>query len=43
MSVKQMAWRVEGMHCPHCEVSVVRAVSTLPGIRQPEASFRRGH
>ena len=42
MSSKQMTWRVEGMHCPHCEVSVVRAVSPLPGIRQPEASFRRG-
>ena len=42
MSYSQTTWRVEGMHCPHCEVAVVRAVSTLPGIRQPKASFRKG-
>ena len=31
-------YRVEDMHCSHCEAAVVRAVEDLPGVEQAKAS-----
>ncbi|MDO4355858.1 MAG: sulfite exporter TauE/SafE family protein [Clostridia bacterium] len=42
MSFVQTTWRVEGMHCVHCETAIVRAVANLSGVRRPKASYREG-
>ena len=31
-------YRVEDMHCSHCEAAVVRAVENLPGVENAKAS-----
>lgn len=31
-------YRVEDMHCSHCEAAVVRAVEALPGVENAKAS-----
>lgn len=31
-------YRVEGMHCSHCEAAVVRAVESVPGVKSAKAS-----
>ena len=31
-------YRVEDMHCSHCEAAVVRAVENIPGVENSEAS-----
>jgi len=31
-------YRVEDMHCSHCEATVVRAVEDLPGVEKAKAS-----
>ena len=31
-------YRVEDMHCSHCEAAVVRAVEDLPGVEKAKAS-----
>ena len=41
MSKQQTTWKMTGMHCPHCESAVVRAVATLPGLSSPKADYRR--
>ena len=41
MSAQQTTWRITGMHCPHCERAVVRAVASLPGLTEPRADYRR--
>ena len=41
MSAQQTTWKITGMHCPHCERAVVRAVASLPGIASPRADYRR--
>ena len=33
-----VVYRVEEMHCSHCEASVVRAVEEIPGIESAKAS-----
>lgn len=40
MSLKQTVWKINGMHCVHCEGAVVRAVSSLSGLKQPRADYR---
>ena len=35
-------WRVEGMHCPHCEAAVRRALSGADGLSEIEVSYRKG-
>ena len=42
MSLVRVTWRVEGMHCPHCETAVEQAVAPLAGLESPRASYRRG-
>ena len=42
MSFERRTWRVEGMHCVHCEAAIERALSSLPGLREVHASYRRG-
>ena len=32
------AYTVEGMHCHHCEESVIRAVESIPGVESAQAS-----
>ncbi len=32
---------VEGMTCGHCEAAVVKAVKTLPGVKEATASFEQ--
>ena len=31
-------YRVEDMHCSHCEAAVVRAVEDVPGVEKAKAS-----
>ena len=31
-------YRVEDMHCSHCEATVVRAVEEVPGVEKAKAS-----
>ncbi|MDO5297868.1 MAG: sulfite exporter TauE/SafE family protein [Clostridia bacterium] len=42
MSEKNTVWHVQGMHCIHCEDSVKRALSGLPGLSNIQVSYRRG-
>ena len=35
-------FKVEGMHCSHCEAAVVRAVENIPGVEKADASAPRG-
>ena len=42
MSYVRKTWRVEGMHCVHCESAIERALSRLPGLRDVRASYRKG-
>ena len=34
-------YRVEGMHCSHCEAAVCRAVEDVPGVEEAKASASR--
>lgn len=34
-------FKVEGMHCSHCEAAVVRAVENIPGVEKADASASR--
>ncbi|MBQ9211938.1 MAG: sulfite exporter TauE/SafE family protein [Clostridia bacterium] len=42
MSTLKKTWHIAGMHCPHCETAILRAVGKLEGISQPEADYRAG-
>ena len=42
MSVKPTTWRVSGMHCPHCETAVLRAIDGLDGLAEARSDWRRG-
>ena len=33
-----VVYKVEDMHCSHCEAAVVRAVEDLPGVEKAKAS-----
>ena len=33
-----VVYRVEDMHCSHCEAAVVRAVENVPGVKKAKAS-----
>ncbi|MBR1822425.1 MAG: sulfite exporter TauE/SafE family protein [Clostridia bacterium] len=35
-------WRVSGMHCPHCETAILRAVRDLRGLEDARADYRAG-
>ena len=35
-------FKVEGMHCSHCEAAVVRTVENIPGVEKADASAPRG-
>ena len=35
-----MTWRVEGMFCPHCEQTILGALSGLPGLSNVQVSYR---
>ena len=40
--MKETTWRVLGMHCPHCETAILRAVCNMKGIENPRANYRAG-
>ncbi len=42
MSASRKTWRVEGMHCPHCETAVRRALAGAAGLAQVDVSFQKG-
>ena len=42
MIMKQTTWRISGMHCPHCETAILRAVHDLKGMENPRADHRAG-
>ena len=42
MSYVRRTWRVEGMHCVHCEAAVARALKDLEGLKDVRVSFRKG-
>lgn len=40
--MKETTWRISGMHCPHCETAVLRAVRDMKDIKNPRADYRAG-
>ena len=42
MSASRKTWRVEGMHCPHCETAVRCALAGAAGLSQVDVSFQKG-
>ncbi len=42
MTAPKTTWNISGMHCPRCETAVIKAVSSLPGIREAHADWRQG-
>ena len=42
MSAQKKTWHIAGMHCPHCETAVLRAVKDLDGLSAPQADYRAG-
>ena len=38
LDLDAVVYRVEDMHCSHCEAAVVRAVENVPGVEKAEAS-----
>ena len=34
----ETVYRVEDMHCSHCEAAVVRAIENVPGVKSAKAS-----
>ena len=40
--MKETTWRISGMHCPHCETAILRAVRDMKGIKNPQADYRAG-
>lgn len=41
-NVKEVTWRISGMHCPHCDAAILKAVRTLNSIESPRADYRTG-
>ena len=42
MSVQEKTWHIAGMHCPHCDTAILRAVGKLDGLTAPKADYRTG-
>ncbi len=42
MSAIRKTWRVEGMHCPHCETAVRSALVGMAGLSEVIVSFQKG-
>ena len=42
MSAVRKTWHVEGMHCPHCETAVRRALAGASGLSEIHVSFQKG-
>ena len=42
MIMKETTWRISGMHCPHCETAILRAVRDMKGMENPRADYRAG-
>ena len=40
--MKETTWRISGMHCPHCETAILRAVRDMKGMENPRADYRAG-
>ncbi|MBR1560751.1 MAG: sulfite exporter TauE/SafE family protein [Clostridia bacterium] len=40
--MKEMTWHVAGMHCPHCETAILRAVRGVKGLEDAKADYRAG-
>lgn len=40
--MKEVTWRVSGMHCPHCDAAILRAVRGLDGLENPRADYKTG-
>ena len=40
--MERTTWHISGMHCPHCETAILRAVRGLDGLEDPRADFRAG-
>ncbi len=42
MSGKLTTWHISGMHCPHCDQAVLKAVNGLDGLTAAQADYRKG-
>ena len=42
MNAQNKTWHIAGMHCPHCETAILRAVKDLDGLSSPKADYRAG-
>ncbi len=42
MNTQKKTWHISGMHCPHCEKAILRAVKDLDGLSSPNADYRAG-
>lgn len=38
----QTQYRIDGMHCTHCQASVEKAVSAIEGVEKAEVNLKRG-
>ncbi len=42
LNASRQVWRIDGMHCPRCEVAVRRALRGLDGLEEIEVSYAQG-
>ena len=42
MSMQEKTWHIAGMHCPHCETAILRAVRGMEGLSSPRSDYRKG-
>ena len=42
MSTQKKTWHIAGMHCPHCESAILRAVKDQDGLSSPRVDYRSG-
>ncbi|MBR1584234.1 MAG: cation transporter, partial [Clostridia bacterium] len=42
MSGQVKTWHIAGMHCPHCDTAILRAVKGLDGLADAKADYRSG-
>lgn len=40
--MSEATYRVEGMNCSHCELSVTKALESVPGVSKADVSLERG-
>ena len=42
MKSKQIELKITGMHCPHCEMRVKKALESVKGVQSAKADHKKG-